>query len=114
MTTTFYSQPELAVEAVARGDADIGEGSAPAYWTAVSKGADVVSIMEQIANEWQIVAIPEVQTCADLDGRRLAQHSESSVSKAMSDAYIAETCPGAEPQILFIANSPNRAAAMLA
>jgi NitT/TauT family transport system substrate-binding protein len=32
----------------------------------------------------------------------------------MTDAYIAEICPGVEPQILYIANSPNRAAAMLA
>jgi ABC-type nitrate/sulfonate/bicarbonate transport system substrate-binding protein len=114
VTTTFYSKPELAVEALARGDADIGEGSVPAYWTAISKGANVASIMEQTANEWQIVAVPDIQTCADLDGMRLAHHSESSVSKAMADAYIAESCPGTEPQILFIANSPNRAAAMLA
>jgi NitT/TauT family transport system substrate-binding protein len=60
------------------------------------------------------VAIPEIRTCADLDGRRLAQHSEASVSKAMSDAYIAETCPSTKPQVLIIPNSRNRAAALLA
>lgn len=114
VTNTFFSQPELAVEALARGDAEIGEGSNPAYWTAIGKGANIATIVEQTANEWQIVAVPEIQTCADLDGRRLAQHSESAVSKAMSDAYIAETCPDIEPQILIVPNSQNRAAALLA
>ena len=111
---TNYAQTELIVEALARGDADFGGASSRSLWAAVSKGANVMTIMEQMANEWQIYAIPEIQTCADLDGRRLAQHSESSAGKAMTDAYIAANCPGIEPQLLIIPGSENRAAALIA
>lgn len=111
---TFFGQPELAVEALARGDVDIGSGSTRQYWAAVEKGANIATIMEQTANEWQIVAVPGIETCADLHGRRLAQHSEGAAGKAMSDAYIAEHCPGTEPLLLYIPGSENRAAALLA
>ncbi|MFQ5855417.1 MAG: ABC transporter substrate-binding protein [Anaerolineae bacterium] len=114
VTPTFYAQSELAVEALARGDADFGNGADRTFWAAISKGANIVTIMEQAANGWAIFAIPDIQTCEDLGGRRFAQHSEGAVSKAMSDAYILENCPGTEPEILIIPGSENRAAALLA
>jgi ABC-type nitrate/sulfonate/bicarbonate transport system substrate-binding protein len=111
--TTSFAQSELAVEALARGDSDFGFGSSRTYWAAVGTGANIVSIMERSANDFLIVTIPEIQTCAHLDGRRFAQHSEGAVSKAMSDAYIQKNCPGIEPEILLIPEGENRAAALL-
>ena len=113
VTPTFYSQAELAVAAVAMGDADFSVGAGRTVWQAVSQGADLITIMEHAANGWMALSIPEISTCRDLDGRRYAHHSEGGVSKAMSDAYILENCPGTQPEILIIPGSANRAAALL-
>ena len=114
VTPTFYSQAELAVAALARGDADFSVGAGRTIWQAISQGAELIPIMEHAANGWLALSVPEIATCRDLDGRRYAHHSEGGVSKAMSDAYILEKCPGTQPEILIIPGSANRAAALLA
>ena len=93
VTPTFYAQAELAVAALARGDADFSVGAGRTIWQAVSQGADLITIMEHAANGWLALSVPEIATCRDLEGRRYAHHSEGGVSKAMSDAYILENCP---------------------
>lgn len=112
--TVFFAQSELGVQALAQGEADFGHGALRPYWAAVAEGAEVMTLMEHVANAWSIVSLREVAACADLDGRRLAQHSPGGVSKALSDAYIAQTCPGIETVELIIPGSGNRAAALLA
>jgi hypothetical protein len=37
---TFYAQPELAVEALASGAADVASGGTRAFWAAAGKGAE--------------------------------------------------------------------------
>jgi ABC-type nitrate/sulfonate/bicarbonate transport system substrate-binding protein len=108
-----YAQPEIAVEALARGDADLGAGSMRTYWAAVSQGARLATVMEQLANNWEIYAAPDIQGCADLDGRRFAISGSGSVSSSMSSAYVEANCPGTERQIVIIQGSSNRAAALL-
>lgn len=112
--TTFYSQGELATAALAQGDADIGFGSATAWLTGNQEGAPIVGIMDQAANGWSVFAVTDIAQCADLDGRRVAIHSEGAVGTAMLRAYIDQTCPGTEPAYLVIPGSENRAAALLA
>jgi NitT/TauT family transport system substrate-binding protein len=114
VTTTYFAQSEMVVEALSRGDVDIGLGAMRTYWAAIGKGAAVRTIMEQLANEWQIMASPDVRTCADLQGRRVAYGSEGTVATAMSAAYIQRMCPGTQPDVLYIPGSANRAAALLA
>ena len=99
---------------MARGDADFSVGAGRTIWQAISQGAELMTIMEHAANGWLALSVPEIVTCRDLDGRRYAHHSEGGVSKAMSDAYILEKCPGTQPEILIIPGSANRAAALLA
>jgi ABC-type nitrate/sulfonate/bicarbonate transport system substrate-binding protein len=70
--------------------------------------------MEQVANGWSLLARPEVTSCAALHGKRLALSGEGSLSAALSLAYLRRGCPGTEPQIVIIAGSENRAAALLA
>lgn len=111
---TFYAQTDLAVEALSSGDADFAYGSTRTYWAAKSKGANFVMIMEQVANDRAILAVSDIQTCEDLDGRRFAVGGEGSGSHAMSVAYILENCPGTEVELFIIPGSENRAAALLA
>lgn len=111
---TFYAQGELAAAAVAAGEADMGVGAATVWLSAIQEGAEVVNIMEQAANAWSIMAIQSIETCSDLDGMRLAIHSEGAVSTAMLYAYVDVNCPGTVPEYLVIPGSENRAAALMA
>jgi NitT/TauT family transport system substrate-binding protein len=111
---TFFAQSELAVESLAQGMTDIGFGSDRTHWAAVHQGAPIVTVMEQVANAWSVMAVREIEQCAHLDRQRLAIHSEGSVQTAMLDAYLQQECPQAQPEILIIPGSENRAAALLA
>jgi ABC-type nitrate/sulfonate/bicarbonate transport system substrate-binding protein len=111
---TFYARAQLAADALARGQADIGNGSTRTYWAAVGKGADIATVMEQVGNGWAIVAAPGIRTCADLHERRFAITGDGSVSAALASAYLRDRCPGVEPRVVTIAGSEHRAAALLA
>ena len=111
---TFFAHAQLAADALARGQMDVGNGSTRTYWAAIVKGADVATIMEQVGNGWAIMAATEIRTCADLHGRPFAVSGEGSVSAALSRAYIASRCPGTEPRVMSIPGSEHRAAALLA
>jgi NitT/TauT family transport system substrate-binding protein len=110
---TFFARAQLAADALARGQADVGNGSTRTYWAAIAKGADVVTVMEQVGNGWAIVVAAEIRTCADLHDRRFAITGHGSVSAAISSAYLRDRCPGVEPRIVTIAGSEHRAAALL-
>lgn len=112
--TTFFAQPELAIEAISRGSADIGNGSARTYLKAIQKGSPIKVIAEQAGNSWSVLAVRSIRACADLDGKRLAIHSEGAVSTAMLRAYLQKQCPQAKPNMVVIPGSENRAAALLA
>lgn len=111
---TFFAHAQLAADALARGQMDVGNGSTRTYWAAIGKGADIATVMEQVGNGWSIMTASEIRTCADLHGRSFAISGEGSVSAALSRAYIASRCPGTEPRVMSIPGSEHRAAALLA
>ena len=53
---TFYAQPELAVEALASGAADVASGGTRAFWAAALKGAQLRLVMEHSENGYQLAA----------------------------------------------------------
>jgi NitT/TauT family transport system substrate-binding protein len=112
--TTFFSQTELAIQSLVQGEVDFCSASSRSFWLASAKGADIATIMESKGNEWQLYSVRSIETCRDLQGRRLAQHSESAIGKTMTDIWIEENCPRTEPEVLIIPGSSNRAAALLA
>jgi NitT/TauT family transport system substrate-binding protein len=111
---TFFARAQLAADALARAQVDVGNGSTRTYWAAIGKGANITTITEQVGNGWALVSASEIRTCADLHARRLAITGDGSVSAAISIAYLRSRCPGVEPRIVTIAGSEHRAAALLA
>jgi len=112
---TFYAEGNLAIAALAEGQADIGIGNVGAYWNAVGQGADILTVMVESRNPWSLGSIAEVQECADMEGKRYAIHAEGTSSQAMGDAYFAANCPDMQVgERLIIAGSENRAAALIA
>ncbi len=113
ITVTNYSNPPLAVEALARGDADLSFGTIQVIWAAVGRGAKIITIGEQLRNTWVLATLPDIEQCEDIAGKRLALSSEGSGSAALTRTYIAVNCPGTEYEVVLIAGSQNRAAALL-
>lgn len=111
--TNFFTSADVQAAALTQGSVDIGNGSTRTAWNAAAKGAELATIAEEAADVWSIVAVNEIKACADLNGKRVGLTSSSSLNAALMKAYL-ENCPGTEPQILTIANSSARAAALLA
>ena len=111
---TWYASGNLAVAAIASGEADIASGGISDYWQGIAKGGPMTTIMEQSRNGWSFGVFGDIKECADLDGKVVAYHNQASTSKAMSEAFIEATCGGIEPEVVIIPGSENRAAAMLA
>lgn len=111
---TYFSNPDLAVAALAQGDMDIGNGSTRTHWAAIAKSAKIVTVMEQAANVWSLVTRPDLSSCADLNSRRIAVNSAGSISKALLDAYVKQYCPTILPKVLYISGSDIRSVALQA
>jgi ABC-type nitrate/sulfonate/bicarbonate transport system substrate-binding protein len=108
---THFASPDLAAAALADGKVDIGSGSNAAYWSAIAKGARMVTIMEQTRNLWSLVTGTDLKECRDLQGKRIGVNA-TGVSRALFEGYLKENCPDTKPETLFIAGSDNRAAAL--
>lgn len=112
--TQFFEGADLQVAALTKGDLDFGNGSTRTHWNAVAKGAYILTIMEEAADAWSLVAKNEIKTCADLNARRVAYSGSGAVNAALLSAYLQQNCPGTKPNILTISDSGARATALLA
>lgn len=108
---TFVANPELAVAALARGDAELAIGGASAYWVANHKGANLRMLISRSDNGYQLIAKPGLEHCADFHGRTLAVSTAGSLPTALLAAYLT-SCPGIKPQVLSIPSSTDRMAAL--
>jgi NitT/TauT family transport system substrate-binding protein len=112
--TPELAESELVTEGVAKGSFAFGSGANNEVMTANTKGANLKVVVDRVSNEWTIYARKSITQCSDLNGKRLAIHSEGAVSTAMVKNYIETKCPGTKPNYVVISGSPNRLAALLA
>lgn len=109
-----FATIETLVDALARGDVDVGTGAARAFWAASAKGAELRTVMEHVGNVHRLVSQGNPPNCAAaIDRRRLALQSEGAAGTALARAYMAIHCPDVHPEILMVPGSPNRLAAAL-
>lgn len=109
----FFAQAELAIEALARGDADLANGGTRSFWAAVAKGADLVLVMEHAEPGYEIATRGDIRDCADLTGRTLALSSPGALPTVLGEAYL-QRCQDATPVVLGIPHSGDRLAALAA
>jgi NitT/TauT family transport system substrate-binding protein len=113
MDIVEFAQSELATEALVKGDVQVSSGTTSNALVATERGARLALIGERNLNEWVLVSTPELRQCSDLQGKRLAIHSEGAVSAAMARNWVASVCRGTTPNYLIIAGSANRAQALI-
>lgn len=111
--TPTLSAPELNIEGVASGRFEMSHGNSQGTLQAMAQGAPLKWVSMRVANEWTMFVKNSITSCEQLDGQRLAIHSEGGVSTAMVRLYIAETCPQITPNYIIIPGSENRAQALL-
>jgi NitT/TauT family transport system substrate-binding protein len=105
--------PELGIECVARNQCQVQGGSVASGLVAIEQGAPLRIIADQLGNQWTLHSTTDIESCADLDGKRLGVFSEGSTHLAMIRSWIEENCPGTEPDYLVIGDSTVRVTAML-
>lgn len=110
----FFAQEPLMLQAVLRGEADLGAGASRAVLAAMQQGAGLKFFATQHRNLWTLYAKRELTRCEDLNGKRLAYHSPAGISTALIKGWFREKCPSANPNVLYIPGSENRAAALIA
>ncbi len=114
ITPQFLSSSALVIAALAQGDLDITTSGTLTTWAATSKGANIRTIMERVANVWGVVATDDIKQCSDLAGKRLNVSNLTGINKTMTDAYINANCPGIKYDELYLSNSQNALAALTA
>ncbi len=101
------------VQAVLRGEADFGEGSATAVITAISRGADLKILFETSRLDYVLAAKASITAVDHLNGARVG------IFSTVSDTNLAlqltlQGHPGVKPQLLMGGFSSARVQAMLA
>ena len=112
-TVDFSATDPASVVAMEQGELDITALSNQLAWSAISKGAPIVTFLDMAEIPFVLATKTEIQECADLDGRSVAISSMTSVSGAMFQAYVEGNCPDAKPDMLIVKRSNSRVAAML-
>lgn len=107
----FFAQSELNTEAINKNDVQIAAGASVSALIATQQGAKAPLIAEYNLNDWVVVSKPELNKCEDLNGKRVAYHSEGAVSTAMLKNWV-NACKGT-PNYLIVSGSANRATALL-
>ena len=112
--TAEVAEAELLVAGIVNDEFQFSSESTTAALLGAQNGGDVELIADLTLNSWTLYSTSDITECADLDGKRLAIHGQAGVSTAMVRNYIANECPGTEPEYMVIPGSPNRYAALLA
>lgn len=110
--TTQFARFDLAVAAAANGELDFVSSSMQPVWSAVGKGAPLLTIVARLRNADLLVVKSDIQTCADLANRNVALSSATAVNAVLLNQYINRHCPGTTYQTAAIPSSTNRLAAL--
>ena len=107
-----FTKTDQVVDALTRGNIDIGSVTSNSAWTAVQKGATFRTIVGKSNMSFYLVTNNTIQTCQDLDGKAVGFANLASVGYIMFDKYIRDNCASIKPNILLVADSANRVVAL--
>lgn len=109
----WLTSSEDPVQAVVRGDADLGSANVSTTFGAAAQGAPIKALMTQNMPSYAMVAPAEVTSPEGLHGLRLGTHAPVS-STSLYGNLLLEDYPGVEPDVLVVPGSANRIQALIA
>lgn len=110
--SVFLPRPELAAQALIRGEADLVRLDAITASNVIARGARLAMISALGLSEWVLVTPKTITAPRQLARKRIAVHSLSSMSNAVVQ-YAIKKHGIIAPQVLIIPGSPARAQALL-
>lgn len=110
--SVFLPRPELAAQALLRGEVDLARLDAITASNIIARGAPIGMVAALGLSEWVLVTPKTITTPRALARKRIAVHSVSSMSNGVVQYAIKKYGIG-DPQILIIPGSPARAQALL-
>nr|WP_256840616.1 ABC transporter substrate-binding protein [Ornithinimicrobium sp. HY1745] len=108
-----FDSPDVQTQALMSGDVNVASMGPATVMAADEAGAELKIVGNNNILDYLIIGAADVNSCEDLDGRKVAYHSEGSTSTAHLRRYLADTCPDASPEFLVISGSANRITALL-
>lgn len=106
--------PPVIADMLARGQTDIGVLNNQTMWSAVAKGVPVWTIMQFAAPTTVLAAQQTIKACTELDGKRLGVSGPVGLSQILIQIYLRRRCSNAAPQLIVMAESSGRSAALMA
>lgn len=86
----FLEEAPTAIQAITQGDAQIGTNIGVNVGVpAVEAGAAIVDVVATQRPTWALAVAPDINSFADLEGKRIAVHGEASFTRAVSN-FLAE------------------------
>ena len=109
----WLQSSEDPVQAVVRGDADLGSANVSTVFGAAAQGAPIKAVMTQNAPSYAMVAPADIDGPEGLDGLRLGTHAQVSSTSLYANLLL-EDYPGVEPNVMVVPGSANRIQALIA
>ena len=104
---------ELLVQALSNDQIQFMSSGVIALAAAVDKGINMKVISSRGNNTWNFVSTNDINSCDQLNGKKVALFSTNGTSSAYVNIWMAKNCPNSKPQILIIPDSASRAQALL-
>ncbi len=97
-----FDDNALSIQALVQGHLDFSHVPSSYSWTAIQKGAPIVTVLDTNSDSGVIVVGPEIQKCSDMDGKSIAVPGLTSNRTLLFYKYIEKNCPGThvEPVII--------------
>lgn len=109
----WLQSSEDPVQAVVRGDAQIGTANTSTLFGATAQGAPVKAISAQNSPSYAMVVPPNVTTPDGLDGLRIGIHAQVSAT-ALYTNLLLKDYPDVKPNLVVVPGSANRVQALIA
>lgn len=109
-----FQSPETMTLALQNGEVDMIGISVGTVFSGVDAGLEAKLVLGLAKSDFHMVALAELETCADLDGHSVAIHSFEGTTGAMTTHWLESECPEARPNIMIVPGSENRLAGLLA
>jgi NitT/TauT family transport system substrate-binding protein len=109
----MFEDPDIMPQALDAGDININTNSSGQILSAIDAGLDVKAIQGLTNPDFVMVADKEHPTCASLDGAKIAAQGTTGFGFASVVNWLKRDCPEAQPEMIDIPGSENRAVALL-
>ncbi len=107
-----FAKSSLILPALLRGDLELSGANSTLVGAAIEEGADILVIVGKVQVRYVLATKAGIEHCRDLDGKSVVFSTRQSVGYVMYEQYVQQHCPGVAPEIILIAGSENRLAAL--